>query len=396
MIIRRAFKYRSKPTKIYRELFQQFAGAKRWIFNHGLEQRDKAYKDQGKTVSYYEQNNELVTLKQEYSWLEDIHSQVLQQGLKDLDRAFQSFFQKVKQGINPGYPRFKKKGVNESFRFPQGVRVEGSKVYLPKIGWIKFIKTREIQGTIKETTVIQDGDEWDISFSCEIEVPEVIPAPLDQNRAIGLDLGLKNFATIAARKKNTLRIVDNPKYLVKKLSKIQHRSRQLSKKAPKSKNRLKARHKLAKQHAKVRNARNDFVQKLSTEVIKNHDIICIESLDILSLLTRNPKGRSRAISDAGWRSFLNCLKYKAEEKGKHIIEAGKYFPSSQLCSSCWHQKEMPLELRKYECPNCGIKIDRDYNSAIVLKAAGMSVLKLVELPQVWGAVKQESFAFRRE
>ena len=374
-------------------MFQQSAGGKRWIFNHGLERRDKAYKDHGITISYYQQNNELVGLKQEYPWLEDIHSQVLQQGLKDLDRAFQHFFRKVKQGINPGYPRFKKKGVSESFRYPQGVRVEDSKVYLPKIGWVRFIKTREIQGTIKETTVIQNGDEWDISFSCEVEVPDVVPAPLNQNRAIGIDLGLKNFATTAAGTENTLGMVENPKHLAKKLSKIQYRSKQLSKKAPKSKNRLKARGRLSKQHAKVRNARNDFVQKLSTEVIKNHDIICIESLDISSLLTQNTKGRSRAISDAGWRSFLNCLKYKAEEKGKHIIEAGKYFPSSQLCNSCWHQKKMPLELRKYECPNCGLKIDRDYNSAIVLKAAGMSVLKLVELPQVWGAVKQESLAF---
>ncbi|MGH7890246.1 MAG: RNA-guided endonuclease InsQ/TnpB family protein, partial [Thermodesulfobacteriota bacterium] len=313
--------------------------------------------------------------------LKDIHSQVLQQSLKDLDSAFKHFFRRAKQKEKPGYPRFKKRGVRDSFRYPQGVRIEGSQAYLPKVGWVKFRKSRELQGTLKETTISQEGNAWYISFSCEIETPDPTPALLDETRAIGIDLGLKTFATTASGPANTQGQVKNPKYLIQALSKIKHHSKNLSNKAPKSKNRLKARLKLSKIHAKVSNLRKDFTQKLSTKMIKNHDIFCVENLNIANLLTKSPKSLSRAISDAGWRSFLHCLKYKAEERGKHIVEAGKYFPSSQICSSCGHQKEMPLELREYACPHCGIKIDRDYNSAIVLKAVGMSVLKPVELPQ---------------
>lgn len=371
-------------------MLQQFAGARRWISNRGLEQRNKAYKDEKRTLTYYEQNNELVTLKEEFPWLKDIHSQVLQQALKDLDSAFKHFFRKVKEGKNPGYPKFKKRGVRDSFRYPQGVRVEGSQAYLPKIGWIKFRKTREIQGIIKETTLLLEGNAWHISFSCEIEIPDPLLATIDEDRAIGIDLGLKTFVATAAGKENILGKIENPKYLAKNLLKIKYQSKMLSKKAKRSKNRLKTRLKLSKLHARVRNSRNDFTQKLSTKMIKNHDIFCIESLDISNLLIHNSRSNSRAIGDAGWRSFVHCLKYKAEEYGKHIKEAGKYFPSSQICSSCGHQKEMPLELRIYECLNCGLKIDRDYNSAIVLKAAGMSVLKPVELPR-WGSCEAGIF-----
>ena len=166
---------------------------------------------------------------------------------------------------------------------------------------------------------------------------------------------------------------------------LRYLSRQLSKKIKKSKNNLKARRKLSKHHAHIKNLRNNFVQQLSSQMIKSHDIFCIEGLDISNLLKESPKGLSRSISDAGWRSFLHCLKYKAEEYGKHLIEAGKYFPSSQICASCGHQQKMPLSVREYNCLSCGYKSDRDYNSAIVLKAAGMSVLKPVELPSLEGA-----------
>jgi len=379
MIKKRAFKYRLKPTKNQREKFQQFAGVRRWIFNQGLQQRQKAHQE-GKKLTYYEQNNELIALKEQFSWLKEVHSQIPQQALKDLDRAYQHFFRRVKLGTKPGFPKFKKKGVKDTFRFPQGVRIKGSQAYLPKIGKVKFRKSRELEGILKETTIIQEGNAWYIVFSCEIELPSPLPAPIDGDKAIGIDMGLKAFATLAIGKSNIQQEVKNPKYLSKNLSKIKHLSRELSKKAPKSRNRLKARIRLSKLHAGVKNSRNDFAQKLSTKMIKNHDIFCIESLEISRLLTKSPKSLSRSISDASWRSFLHCLKYKAEEKGKHIVEAGKYFPSTQICSGCSHLQAMPLDQREYVCPNCGLKIDRDYNSAIALKAAGMSVLKPVELP----------------
>ena len=146
MILKRAFKFKLKPTTWQSEMFLRFAGARRFVFNRGLDQRQKAYETSGKSSSYFEQNKELTRLKEEKEtfWLHEIHSQVLQQGLKDLDRAFQNFFRRLKKGEKPGYPKFKKKGMNESFRFPQSVKVEESKAYLPKIGWVKFRKSRDI------------------------------------------------------------------------------------------------------------------------------------------------------------------------------------------------------------------------------------------------------------
>jgi len=213
VIIRRAFKYKLKPTPSQREKFLQFAGARRFVFNRGLDQRKKAYDSARKTPSYFEQNVELTALKDqsETSWLKEIHSQILQQALKDLDRAFQNFFRRVKQD-KLGYPRFKKKGISESFRYPQGVKVSGSQVYLPKIGWIKFRKSRELQGTLNETTILQEGTNWFVSFSCEWE-KEIKPAPLDENQAIGIDMGLTKFATTSSSSSNSRQDIENPPIL---------------------------------------------------------------------------------------------------------------------------------------------------------------------------------------
>jgi putative transposase len=389
MILRRAFKFKLKPTALQLTLFLQFAGARRWIFNRGLDLRQKFFAATGKSLSYFEQNKELTTLKDmpELSWLKDVHSQVLQQALKDLDRAFLNFFRRVKKEEKPGHPKFKKKGVKESFRFPQGVKTEGSKVYLPKIGWIKFRKSQEIQGTIQETTIVQEGLDWFVSFSCAIEKETPQAALINEDRAIGIDVGLSHFATTAAKKENIHKTVENPKFLKSLLPHLRYLSRQFSKKVKRSKKSLKAKIKLSRLHTRIQNLRNNFAQQLSAEMIKNHDIFCIETLDISSLLQESSKERSRAISDAGWRYFLHCLKYKAEEYGKHLVEAGKYFASSQICASCSHRQKMPLSVRQYHCQNCGIKNDRDYNSAIVLKAAGMSVLKARGAALVGGSVE---------
>lgn len=388
-MIKRGFKFKLKPTTPIREKFLRFAGAARFVFNRGLHQKQTTFETTGKSPSYFEQNKELTLLKAqpETIWLEEIHSQVLQQKLKDLDRSFQHFFRRVKKGEKPGYPKFKKKGLGESFRYPQGVKVAGSQVFLPKIGWVKFRKSREIPGTINETTILQEGRAWFVVFSCEWEQEIPIPAAINENQAIGIDVGIARFATTASGIEHKRQDIINPQPLKKLLPHLKYLSRELSKKVKRSKNSYKAKLKLSKLHTRIKNLRNDFVQKLSTEMIKNHDIFCIESLEISKLLQEGTKSLSRAISDAGWRSFLRCLKYKAEENGKHLVEAGKYFPSSQICASCGHDQKMPLRLREYHCPNCGNRNDRDYNSAIVLKAAGMTVLKACGAALTRGSVE---------
>lgn len=226
MIVKRAFKFKLKPTELQKMGFLRFAGARRFVYNRGLDQRKKAFEITGKSPSYFDQNKELTRLKEEdeMPWLKEIHSQVLQQGLKDLDRAFQNFFRRVKKGEKPGYPRFKKKGMAESFRFPQGVRTEGSRVFLPKIGWVKFRKSREIQGTINETTILQEGEDWFVSFSSEWEKIAPKVALIGEDRAVGIDVGLTHFATMAAKKENIQSKIENPRFLKESLDHLRYLS----------------------------------------------------------------------------------------------------------------------------------------------------------------------------
>ena len=176
MIFKKTFKFRLSPNSAQLVLFAQFAGACRWIYNRGLAERTRLWKEEKKSVSLYTQNNELVALKkeEETAWLKDVHSQILQQSLGDLKSAYDHFFRRVKNQEVPGYPRFRCKGDNESFRYPQGVSVKDKKVYLPKVGWVRFRKSREIEGDIKQTTIIQEGNTWNICFSCEIEKPDPV------------------------------------------------------------------------------------------------------------------------------------------------------------------------------------------------------------------------------
>jgi len=369
MIFTKSYKFCLRPKVKEKILCSQFAGASRWIYNRGLAERDALWKKEKRSVSLFEQNNALISLKsqKETSWLGEIHSQVLQQALDDLNKAFKNFFQRVKNKETPGYPRFRCKGEHDSFRYPQGVRVKGAYVWLPKIGWIKFHKSREIEGKIKQTTVIQENSKWYVCFSCEIE-KEVAEAKHDS--IVGIDVGLEHFATIASSE--GMQEIENPHFLKKHLLKIKHLSRKVSKKKIRSNNRLRAKCKLAKCHATIRNRRKDFLHKLSTHIVKSHDVIVIESLKVKELLKKAPKYLARAISDAGWREYLQMLKYKCIEAGKKLLEVGQYFPSTKQCYQCKKRNEILLSEREYQC-SCGYKIHRDHNAALNLRAAGMSV-----------------------
>ena len=180
MIIRKTFKYCLRPNRETSEFFARFAGSCRWVYNRGLEQRKRAWEEEKRSITLYRQNNELTNLKkqEETSWLKEVHSQILQQSLSDLDKAYAAFFSRVKSGTQaPGYPRFRCKGDGDSFRYPQGVKVSEDRVFLPKIGWVRFRKSREVEGCIKQTTVIREGDRWYVCFSCEIDVDMPPPSP---------------------------------------------------------------------------------------------------------------------------------------------------------------------------------------------------------------------------
>lgn len=375
MIFQKAFRYRLKPNKGQLDLFVRFAGAARWVYNHGLARRKEFYEAEGKTLSYFDQNKELTQLKraEETSWLKEVHSQILQQSLRDLDRAFGHFFRRVRNGEKPGYPRFKCRGEHDAFRFPQGFSVQGDKVFLPKIGWVRFVETRCIEGTIQQVTVVREGDHWYVCFSCVLE--KAVPSlPLSEEKGVGIDVGLMRFATLAVGKSHREVIIAHPKFLSQGLERLRYLSRSFSKKQKKGKNGQKAKRKLLAWHAYVRNCRQDFVHKLSTQIVKNHDYICVESLNIRKMVQESPAERARSIGDSGWRHFLTCLKYKAVEQGKVFVEAPIGFASSQICSCCGRRRAISLKERRY-CCICGLEMDRDLNAAINIKAAGMSVFK---------------------
>jgi len=278
------------------------------------------------------------------------------------------FFDRVKNKQTPGYPQFRCKGENDSFRYPQGVKVEKGYAWLPKIGWVRFRKSREIEGEIKQTTVIKEGKFWYVCFACAItKDQEILESEED---IIGIDVGLEHFACIATE--TGIEEIKNPHFLKSRLSKIAYLSRQLSKKENKSKNRLKAKRNLSAEHARVKNQRKDWQHKLSTHLVKSHDKIVVESLAVKELLEKEPRARARGISDVGWRGFLQMLKYKCEEKSKKLLEVGRFFPSTKQCFGCKARNEISLDQREYSC-SCGHRIHRDHNAALNLRAAGMSV-----------------------
>jgi putative transposase len=370
MIFTKTFKFRLRPLHEQESLCFKFAGASRWVFNRGLAQRHQLWEEEKRSVSLYDQNNELVELKKEesISWLKDIHSQVLQQALHDLNEAFNHFFRRVKNKETPGYPQFRCKGEHDSFRYPQGVQVEKDSVWLPKIGWVKFRKSREIEGEIKQTTVIREGKYWYVCFACEIET-DISSVKMTKD-TVGIDVGLEHFACIATER--GIEEIKSPHFLKNRLAKIRYLSRKLSKKEKRSKNRLKVKQALSAEHARVKNQRKDWQHKLSTYLVKSHDKIVVESLAVKELLEKESKARARGISDAGWRGFFQMLKYKCEEKGKQLLEVGRYFPSTKQCFRCKTKNEIPLEQREYSC-TCGHRMHRDHNAALNLRAAGMSV-----------------------
>ena len=372
MFVKKTFRFRLKPSRAQEMAFRQFSGACRWIYNRGLAQRKEVWEKERRSVSLYEQNNSLVALKncEETTWLKDIHSQILQQALGDLDKAFTHFFRRVGLKQTPGYPRFKHKGERDAFRYPQGVKADGSRVFLPKIGWVRFRKSREIEGVLKQATVIREGKGWYVCFSCEWEQPAFLfPTEPD---IVGVDLGLERFATLAHQ--GGFREVENPRFLGRDLAHLRYLGRELSRKTFKSKNWQKAKAKLQTFYARIRWKRQDFLHKLSTAIVKSHDVIVVECLKVKRLMETSRRSLARSMGDAGWRQFLQMVKYKCEYLGKRLIEAGEYFPSTQLCSQCGKGNPLPLSQRIYQC-SCGLEIHRDRNAALNLRTVGTTAIK---------------------
>lgn len=257
----------------------------------------------------------------------------------------------------------------QSFRIQyQSLRLEDNLIKLGKLGWFKFKKSREIQGLVKNVTVTKSNDKWYISILCEIEQQQL--PKLDKN--IGIDLGLKEFATFSDGE-----VIPNSRFLKSSEDKLKREQRKLSKRKKGSNNRDKQRKKVAKLHERIRNQRPDFSHKLSTRLINENQVICLEDLNVKGMIKNHRLAKS--ISDVAWSTFVNQLLYKSQWYGRTVIQIDRWFPSSKLCSNCGVVKEtLKLSDRVYKC-DCGIEIDRDLNSTINILNVGLKTVGTTEL-----------------
>lgn len=374
--MRLSYKYRLYPNKEQSQRLEATLGICRLLYNSALEERREAYRLQRVSLGYKHQQNELPDCKAEMPELDDVYSQVLQDVLRRLDRAFASFFRRTKKGEKPGYPRFKGWDRYNSFTYTQfGFGLDGNRLCLAKIGNIKIKLHRPIKGNVKCLTIIRDINKWYACFS--VEVTTVIPKPI--HSAVGVDVGLNSFAVLSDGMQ-----IENPRWLRKTEQALAKRQRLLSKKVRGSYHRRKQRVLVAKAHRRIKNQRKDFHHKLSRRLVDRYDLIAYEDLNIKGMVRNHHLAKS--ISDAGWGQFIGFVCYKAEEAGG-VAMAVNPSGTSIICSDCGFPVSKSLAQRVHRCPNCGLEVDRDWNAARNIERLGASLCGEMGMPV---SVKQEA------
>ena len=359
-----AYKFLLQPTIEQEEILNQWAGSCRWIWNWCLDENKKQYSKDKTFIFRFDLKKQLPKLKQTNTWLKDVPAHALQNRVLDFDSALKRVWQ-----LGFGFPKYKSKYIenHNTFRIDQvnnHIKVRNKNITLPKIGKIKWVKHRSISGKLKTITVKKENNKWWCICVCDIGTFNP-PTSVNEDGIIGIDLGIKEFLTT-----NDNTTVDSPKFLNKKLKKIKKLQRLLSRKKKNSNNRLKAKNKLRKVHYKIKCQRNDFLHKTSNAITKQYKIICVEDLDVKSMLKKH--NLSRNIMDQGWYSFISQLQYKSLMNGGTTIKIDRYYPSSKTCSNCSNIQPMPLSIRTYNCQSCNFSIDRDLNAAINIRNKGIN------------------------
>ncbi len=359
----KGYMFRIYPKKEQRQLLAKLFGCKRYIYNYYLAKSEKKIKQNGKRPSYYENAKDLTQLKKQLTWLQEADNTALQNALRDLNTAYERYY-----NHESGYPVFKSRRTHYfSYRsqcINNNIEFLGTHIKLPKLGYVKTRNKLIPEGRILSAKVSQEpSGKYYVSITCT-DVPERTLPKTDKQ--VGLDLGLHDFAISSDNIK-----YPNPKYLDKSLAKLAKLQRQLSRKTKDSHNRNKARIKVARLQEHIANQRRDTMQKLSTELIKTYDIICIEDLKPKNMLKNHKLARS--ISDVSWSEFVKQLQYKAEWYGKDIIKISPWNPSSQTCHICGHKnpKIKDMKIRDWDCPQCHNHHDRDMNAAINILNEGL-------------------------
>jgi len=360
----RCYKFRLDPTPAQEHAFVVFTGCRRFAWSWALTRKREVYQAMGKGLGYNALAAELVLLKKsEAPFLKDCHSQVLQQTLMDLEKAFKAFF-----GKRAGFPSLKSRRRSpHAFRIPQNVTVIDGRVSIPKVGLVKARLHRPMDGTVKSATVKQESDgHWYVVFVSHAEVPDVIPA-CDQ--PCGIDVGLSSFVTLDDGTK-----VAPPKFYRRGQRRLTRLQRQLSRCQRASRSRAKAKARVARHHHRTANRRSDFLHKLSRGLVARHDTLCVEDLNLSALVRTKLRGHSKSWSDAAAGAFLRMLDYKSLWNGGQVVKVGRWFPSSKTCHRCRSVQPLGLSDRRWTCAQCGAVHDRDQNAAMNLLSEGLRLL----------------------
>ena len=365
--MKKTFQYRVFPTRKQTTTLEQTLTGCRWLYNHLLEQRKDSWESEKKGLSCFDQCNTFKLLKKEHHFLEEIHSQVLQNVATRIDLAFKAFFRRVKSGETPGYPRFRGKFRYDSFTYPQsGFKLLKNVVQLSKIGGVKIKLHRPIEGKIKTCTVRRTPTgKWFVTFVCDID-HKPVEQPIEP--AVGIDMGLESFATLSNGEQ-----IENPRFFKKEEKALAKAQRKLSAQKKASKARAKARKIVARIHERITWKRHNFVHQESRKLVDRFNTVCVEDLSINDMQKDNFRCINKSISDAAWRMFLDCLRYKAAWAGSHCIQVNPAF-TSQICSHCGTRQKLKLSDRVYHCSCCGLSLDRDVNAALNILTVGMHSL----------------------
>lgn len=388
-----AFKFQLRPGGQQECEMRRFAGACRFVFNRALALQNENHEAGNKYIPYGKMASWLVEWKNatETQWLKDAPSQALQQSLKDLERAYKNFFRK-----RAAFPRFKKRGQNDAFRYPQGVKLdqENSRIFLPKLGWMRYRNSRQVTGVVKNVTVCQSCGKWYISIQTESEVSTPVHPSASM---VGLDAGVAKLATLSDG--TVFEPVNSFQKNQKKLARLQ---RQLSRKVKFSNNWQKQKRKIQRLHSCIANIRRDYLHKVTTTVSKNHAMIVIEDLKVSNMSksaagtvsqpgrnVRAKSGLNRSILDQGWYEMRRQLEYKQLWSGGQVLAVPPAY-TSQRCACCGHTaKENRLSQSQFRCQVCGYTANADVNGARNILAAGHAVLACGEMVQSGRPLKQE-------
>lgn len=374
MRIQKGFKYRLCPTEEQKVALLQHGGNARFLWNFLLKENIEYYKRTKKFKFFYEMAMPLPKLREEHNFLEISSAQSLQAVAGQLDRALRDSFRKSR-----GFPKFKKKKENDSFTCPQGWKLKKGIVYIPKVGWVRWVKHRNLQGKPKHITISQDGDRWYCSVTCEVMIQE---KEKKTKNLVGIDLGLKEFVTLSDGA-----VISNPKHLKKYAGKLAEEQRRLSRKKKGSSNRNKQRKKVRRIHQKIVDTRLDFLHKTASHMIAKYDGVVVEDLCISGMMKNHRLAKS--IGDVSWSEFVGQLEYKALWNSKYFIKIGRFEPTSKTCSRCGSIQDMPLSKRIYDCEVCGLVLDRDLNAAINIHRLGASQINVCGDEGLSSSSKQE-------